>query len=68
MVLHVTVGVTLTEAGGGGGGGSLQTGVEEGLGSCHLASRTLESHSAGLTVLWGRHCYGHVRELLQEFH
>ena len=50
----MTVGgsVTLT-VDGGGGGGSLQTRVEEGLGSCHLAPRTLKPHSAGLTVLLG---------------
>ena len=66
----MTVGgsVTLMVGGSnGGGGGSLQTSVEEGLGSCHLAPRKFEPHSAELTVLWGRHCHGHVRKLLQEF-
>ena len=43
MVLLVTVGGSVTlKVGDGGGGGSLQTNVEEGLGSGHLAQRTLE--------------------------
>ena len=62
-----SVTLTVGDGGGGGsGGGSLQISVEEGLDSCDLAPRILEPESAGLTVLWGRHCHDYVRDLLQE--